>query len=277
MNLAISSLVALWLSLLAVTPRVSAQVIDLSAGRWVDLSHDYAEDTLYWPTADGFRKETVFEGHTEGGWYYTAYNVCTAEHGGTHIDAPVHFAEGRQSVDQIPFYRLIAPAVVIDVGAASAADPDYQASEEDIRAWEESHGRIPQGAIVLFNTGFANRWPEAESYMGTSDKGADAVAKLHFPGIHPEASRFLVRHRGVASVGIDTPSIDYGQSKDFMSHRILYQHDIPGFENLANLGALPASGALVVALPMKIKGGSGAPLRAVAFVPDEHGPAQASK
>ncbi len=246
----------------------AAQVVDFSAGRWVDLSHEYSEETLYWPTAEGFSKERVFEGEAEGGWYYTAYNISTAEHGGTHIDAPIHFAEGRQTVDQIPLYRLIAPAVVIDLRAAAAADADYQATQDDIRAWEAANGPIPQGAIVLFNTGFAGRWPNAESYMGTAAKGEAAVASLHFPGIHPDAARFLVRQRGIASVGIDTPSIDYGQSKDFMTHRILFEHDIPGFENLANLNALPASGALLVALPMKIKGGSGAPLRAVAFVPD---------
>lgn len=245
-----------------------AQVIDLSGGHWVDLSHEYSDETLYWPTADGFSKDTVFEGHTDGGWYYTAYNICTAEHGGTHLDAPVHFAEGRQSVEQIPLHRLIATAVVIDVREQADADPDYQATQTDIEGWEAGHGRIPPGAIVLFNTGFASRWPDAASYMGTGDKGAAAVARLHFPGIHPEAARFLVRQRSIAAVGIDTPSIDFGQSQDFMAHRILFAHDIPGFENLASLNELPAKGALIVALPMKIKGGSGAPLRVVAFVPD---------
>ena len=247
---------------------LQAQTIDLSSGRWVDLSHDYSAETLYWPTAERFSKETVFEGHTDGGWYYTAYNICTAEHGGTHIDAPVHFAEGRQSVDQIPLHRLIAPAVVIDVRTAAGADPDYQVSTADLQAWESQHGAIPAGSIVLFNTGFASRWPDARHYMGTADRGEEAVRMLHFPGIHPEAARFLVRQRGIASVGIDTPSIDFGQSQEFMTHRILFAHDIPGFENLASLDALPPIGALLVALPMKISGGSGAPLRVVAFVPD---------
>lgn len=246
-----------------------AQIFDLSAGHWVDLSHDYSADTLYWPTADGFSKETVFEGHTDGGWYYTAYNFCTAEHGGTHIDAPIHFSEGRQSVDQISLSRLITQAVVIDIRSASESDTDYQASRQDIETWESANGPVPEGAAVLFNTGFASRWPDADSYMGTGEKGEEAVAKLHFPGIHPETARFLVRERKVASVGIDTPSIDFGQSKEFLTHRILFVHDIPGFENLANLDALPPSGALLVALPVKIKGGSGAPLRAVAFVPDK--------
>lgn len=247
----------------------SAQVIDLASGHWVDLSHDYSADTLYWPTAEGFSKETVFEGHTDGGWYYTAYNFCTAEHGGTHIDAPVHFAEGKQSVDEISLDRLIAQAVVIDIRDSAAANPDYQATRADLEEWEAEHGRIPGGATVLFNSGFSDRWPNADAYMGTADKGPDAVAKLHFPGIHPDAATFLVRERAIASVGIDTPSIDYGQSKEFMTHRIFFGHDIPGFENLANLDQLTASGSLLIALPVKIKGGSGAPLRVVAFVPDD--------
>lgn len=246
-----------------------AQVLDLSAGTWVDLSHDYSSETLYWPTADGFRKETVFEGHTDAGWFYTAYNICTAEHGGTHIDAPIHFAEEGQGVDEISLDRLIAHAVVIDIRDASAANPDYQASRQDIERWEVENGQIPGGSSVLFNTGFSSRWPDADSYMGTSEKGAEAVAKLHFPGIHPDTATFLVRERSVATVGIDTPSIDFGQSQDFMTHRILFEHNIPGFENLTNLDALPPGGALLIALPMKIKGGSGAPLRVVAFVPDE--------
>ncbi|MDX1410444.1 MAG: cyclase family protein, partial [Saprospiraceae bacterium] len=213
--------VIMLIACLLAAPPVSAQIIDLSAGSWVDLSHDYSSETLYWPTADGFTKETVFEGHTDGGWFYTAYNICTAEHGGTHIDAPIHFAEEGQTVDQISLDRLIANAVVIDISEASQANPDYQATREDLEHWEAEHGQIPAGAAVLFRTGFASRWPNADSYMGTAEKGAQAVARLHFPGIHPEAARFLVRERGVASVGIDTPSIDYGQSQDFVTHRIL--------------------------------------------------------
>lgn len=260
---------ALSLALVATAPSLFAQVLDLSAGRWVDLSHEYSDETLYWPTEEGFEKNAEFEGHTDGGWYYTAYSFCTAEHGGTHLDAPVHFAEGRQTVERIPLYRLIAPVVVVDVSEQAGANADYQVSVADLQAWEASHGEVPQGAIVVFNTGFAERWPDREAYMGTAERGAQAVAKLHFPGIHPDAARFLVRHRGIASVGIDTPSIDYGQSKDFMTHRILFEHDIPGFENLARLDELPPTGAFMVALPMKIRGGSGGPLRAVAFVPDD--------
>jgi kynurenine formamidase len=244
---------------------VQAQTIDLGKGRWLDLSHAYSEDTLYWPTASTFHKETVFEGETEGGFYYTAYDIRTAEHGGTHVDAPIHFYAGRRTVDQLPLESLIGAGVVIDVTAKSSADPDYQLSAADIEAWETDHGPIAGGSIVLVRTGYARYWPDAGQYLGTAERGAGAVPKLHFPGIHPDAAELLVA-RGIAAVGLDTASVDYGQSTDFMTHRILYEANIPGFENLADLSGLPATGAFIVALPMKIAGGSGAPLRIVAFV-----------
>ena len=130
-----------------------------------------------------------------------------------------------------------------------------------------SNGRLPDGAILLFRTGFSKYWPDRKAYMGTDERGPDAVAKLHFPGLSRELARFLVEQRKVAAVGLDTPSLDYGQSKDFIVHRTLLGANIPGFENVANLDQLPAKGATVVALPTKIRGGSGAPLRIVALVP----------
>jgi kynurenine formamidase len=246
----------------------AGHALDLSGGRWVDLTHPFSAETIYWPTADGFEKETVFEGQTEGGYYYSAFNYRAAEHGGTHLDAPVHFAEGRRAADQIPLERLIGPAVVVDVSSKTAGDRDYQIAPDDVLAWEAEHGRIPAGAIVLFDTGSARFWPDRVKYMGTDERGAGAVAKLHFPGIHPDTARFLAEERAIGAVGLDTPSLDHGQSKDFLTHRVLGERDIPGFENVANLEGLPPTGATVVALPMKIQGGSGGPLRIVAFVPN---------
>jgi kynurenine formamidase len=245
-----------------------AQQVDFSTGQWVDLSHGYSEQTLYWPTASGFRKSTVFEGFSDGGWYYTAYDISTAEHGGTHIDAPIHFYPERDTVDKVPLERLIGYAVVIDVSNAVNDDPDYQASSEDLQRWEAEHGMVPAGSIVLIRTGFAAHWPDAKAYLGTDQRGDEAVALLHFPGIHPGLARALV-HRQIGAVGIDTASVDFGQSDDFMTHRVLFEANIPGFENLADLTALPPKGAFIVALPMKIEGGSGAPLRIAAFVPGD--------
>lgn len=255
---------------LALLTPASCTVEEKSAapkGRWVDLSHDLAEDSAFWPTAEGFRHEVASYGKTPGGWFYSSYNINLSEHGGTHLDAPIHFAEGKQTADKIPLDRLIGPAAVIDVAAASSANRDYRFTIADVENWERANGRLPDGAILLFRTGFSKYWPDRKAYMGTDERGPDAVAKLHFPGLSGELAQFLVEQRKVAAVGLDTPSLDYGQSKDFIVHRTLLGHDIPGFENVANLEQLPPKGAMVVALPTKIRGGSGAPLRIVAQLP----------
>ena len=240
-------------------------VFDGSGGRWIDLSYVYSEETLYWPTEDGFQLEELAYGETEAGYFYSSYKISTAEHGGTHLDAPIHFSRGGMSAEQIPLDRLIAPAVVVDV--AARAIPDYLIGVGDLEEWERTHGRIPDGAILLLRTGWGERWPDRLGYLGTERTGPEAVAELHFPGIHPEAARWITDQRNVAAVGIDTPSIDYGQSTGFEAHVIIYGSDIPGFENVANLQEIPEVGAFVVALPMKVAGGSGGPLRIVAFVP----------
>jgi kynurenine formamidase len=239
---------------------------DLSTGQWIDLTHAFNGESVYWPTAKMFSKETVFEGETEGGWYYSAYNFSAAEHGGTHIDAPIHFAEGAHTTDQVPVERLIGPGVVIDVGGQVSKDVDYQISARDIERFEREHGRIPRGAIVLLNTDRAKLYPDRERYMGTAERGEEAVAKLHFPGLGKDGAELLVE-RGVAAVGIDTPSIDHGQSKTFATHVVLMTNNIPAFENVADMSSLPPTGSTIVALPMKIEGGSGGPLRIVALVP----------
>ena len=237
------------------------------AGEWVDLTHEFSPETLYWPTAPRFELTVESRGETASGYWYEAYSFRGAEHGGTHIDAPVHFAKGRRGVDAIPVERLIGPACVIDVSAAALQDADYQVTVGDIQAWEQQHGAIPAGAIVLLRTGYAAFWPDAARYLGTAERGAAAVAKLHFPGLHPQAARWLAAERRLDAIGIDTPSIDFGQSRLFEAHRVLFARNIPAFENVANLDRLPAAGAWVVALPMKIRGGSGAPLRIVALLP----------
>jgi kynurenine formamidase len=232
----------------------------------VDLTHPFDADTVFWPTEEGFRLETGFEGETEGGYYYLSNRYAAADHGGTHLDAPRHFARGRATAEAVPLSRLMGPACVIDVSARAQADRDFRLGATDIEAWETAHGTIPAGCIVLMNTGYARHWPDRSRYMGTDKRGAEGVAALHFPGFSEESARLLAE-RGVAAVGIDTPSIDYGQSQDFRVHRYLYARDIPGFENVAALSALPPTGGFVIALPMKIANGSGAPLRIIALVP----------
>jgi kynurenine formamidase len=237
------------------------------AGELVDLSHAYDGNAIFWPTAAPFRLEKVADGVTPAGYYYASNNFFTSEHGGTHLDAPMHFAQGKHSADQVPLDRLVAPAVVIDVTEAATGSADYQVTTADFERWEAQHGPISSDAIVLVRTGFSRHWPDAARYLGTAERGEQAVPKLHFPGLHPDAARWIVANRPIKAIGIDTASIDYGQSTLFESHRILYAENIPAFENLTALERLPATGAVVVALPMKITGGSGAPLRAIAVVP----------
>src|SRR5688572_30580707 len=252
-------------------PAPAAEPPLFPAGELVDLSHAYDQQTIFWPTSERFRLQKDADGVTPAGFYYASNSFFTAEHGGTHLDAPVHFAQGKQSVDQIPLERFFGPAVLVDVTQASEANADYQVTVEDLTRTEADGGAIPADAIVLLRTGFSRRWPDAARYLGTAERGAEAVAKLHFPGLHPDAARWLLTNRRIRAVGIDTASIDYGQSTQYESHRALFERDVPAFENLTALERLPARGAFVIALPMKIGGGSGAPLRAIAVVPTSGG------
>ena len=204
-------------------------------GQWIDLTHEFSEDTIYWPTADSFKKTAVFEGHTDKGFYYTAYNFSAAEHGGTHLDAPIHFFETRNTVDEIPVEQLIGPGVVVRIADKVATDRNYQLSVGDVQAWEKEHGTIADGAIVLIDTGSGKLWPNRKEYMGTDERGEEAVRKLKFPGIHPATAKFLATERKIKAVGLDTPSLDYGGSTHFETHQILFEKNIPGFENVANL------------------------------------------
>jgi kynurenine formamidase len=236
------------------------------AQRAIDLSYPFDANTVYWPTAEGFKLETDFEGVAEGGYYYSAYRYSAAEHGGTHLDAPVHFAKGRNTVDQIPLDQLIGPGIVVDVVSQCSANVDYLVSVADLQNWEKQHGKIKPGTILFLRTGFGKFYPDKGKYLGTDERGQAAVPKLHFPGLDPEAAKWLTQNRAVKAIGLDTASIDRGQSTTFESHRILFEKNIPAFENVANLDQLPAKGFSVIALPMKIKGGSGGPLRIIAML-----------
>lgn len=251
------------------TPKMDSTPFPIlsSEAEIVDLTYAYDSETIFWPTASGFEKTTDFEGVTPGGYYYSAYSFSMAEHGGTHLDAPVHFSEGKRSSDQIPLEHLMGEAILIDVRQQAAQNRDYLVAISDFEDWESRNDRIPDGSIVLLRTGFGSFWPDREKYMGTSERGDDAVSDLHFPGIDPEAASWLVNERSIHAIGLDTPSIDRGQSSLFETHQILFEADIPAFENVANLDRLPEQGFVVIALPMKIRGGSGGPLRIIALLP----------
>ena len=257
---------SLVLVLIFVVPVMAQRAPVLPSDRLVDLSYPFDASSVYWPTAEPFKLDTDFEGVTDKGYFYSAYRYSAAEHGGTHLDAPVHFAKGHHTVDEIPLEQLMGNGIVIDVTSQCASNADYLVSVADFQNWEKKNGRIAPGTIVFLRTGFGKRYPDRKSYLGTDERGAAAVAKLHFPGLDPAAARWLTLNRSIKAIGLDTASIDYGQSTLFESHRILFEKNIPAFENVANLDQLPVKGFSVIALPMKIKGGSGGPLRIVALM-----------
>jgi len=243
-----------------------AQVLDLSRYELVDLTHPFDARTIYWPTSPhGFELQRLSYGRTEKGYFYSAYAFSAPEHGGTHIDAPIHFSDSGHTVDKVPLSQLVGAAYVIDISSAAARDRDYRLSVADVQSFEREHGRIPAGAIVLLRTGWDRKWPDRKAYMGDDTPG-DA-SRLHFPSFGAEAVRLLVEQRRVGAIGVDVASIDYGQSTEFEVHQIVAAHNVVGLENLRGLEELPPVGAIVIALPMKIENGSGGPLRAVALVP----------
>jgi kynurenine formamidase len=245
---------------------LNAQQIDLATAKLIDLTHSFNSQTLYWPTSPTrFKIEKLAYGPTPAGYFYSANTISAPEHGGTHLDAPIHFAEHGNTADKIPLSQLIAPAVVIDITAQSAKDRNYRLTVADVQRFERRYGRIRPGTAILLRTGWSKFWPNAKAYLG--DDTPNDASKLSFPSYGVDAVKLLVQDRKVAALGADVASIDYGPSTDFMVHRIALGANVPGFENLDNLDRLPATGVVLVALPMKIENGSGGPLRAVAIVP----------
>jgi kynurenine formamidase len=238
--------------------------------RLIDLTHSFGPETVVWPTEENFHLITQQAGDTPGGYYYASNRLEMAEHGGTHMDAPIHFSKGGQTLDQIPIERLVGAAVRIDMTSQCGDDRDYRVTIQDLERWETAHGPIPTSTIVLIETGFARYWPSRPQYLGTDLTGPEAVRALHFPGLHHDAAAWLVRERQVKAVGIDTASIDHGQSATFDTHVALLSKNVPVFENLADVHRLPDRGFDVIALPMKIAGGTGGPLRIIAVVPAAH-------
>jgi kynurenine formamidase len=249
---------------LAVGGAVPEALADIPEDRLVDLSHPYDDRTVFWPTAPPFRLTRDAAGIGPEGYWYASNSLCLSEHGGTHLDAPYHFAKEGWTTERLPLRSLIGRACVIDVRQACAANPDHAATLQEVSDFEARHGAIPAGAIVVLWTGWSERWPDRRRYLGDDTPG-DA-SRLHFPGLSAEAARALAQRR-IAGVGIDTASIDPGNSRDFQAHRLLAAANVYNLENLAHVGRLPPVGATLIALPMKIGGGTGGPVRVVAVLP----------
>ncbi len=249
--------------LLAATPYCAA-----AGEKLLDMTFPFAEESIYWPTDKPFTPTVVFKGITEGGYWYASNQYAASEHGGTHVDAPIHFSKDGRAVGQVPLEEWIGPAVKIDVTDKSLANRDYQLTVADILAWEKRHGAIPQGAWVIMQSGIDGRfYPDRKEVLGTEKTGKAAVAELHFPGFSPEAVAFLLAKRQITGIAIDTPSIDPGTSRDFRAHRELCGAQKLALENIANLDRLPESGAMLYVIPMFIKDGTGAPARVFAVLP----------
>ncbi|MGH9862845.1 MAG: cyclase family protein, partial [Candidatus Acidiferrales bacterium] len=219
--------------------------------RIVDLSYALSEKNPAWP-GDTRTFEARINARPEEAGYFTR-SFWMLEHFGTHLDAPAHFPPGRTTVDLISATRLFGPAAVIDLRAQAAENPDTLLSAEDVRGWEKRHGRIPAGAIVLARTGWAARWLDEKRYRNMDEAGV-----MHFPGFSVEAVKLLIE-RGVNGLGIDTLSVDTGASKNFEVHHLSHGADLYHLENLADLSALPESGAYLIVAPIKLEGGSGGP------------------
>ena len=229
----------------------------------IDLTYPLSPDSLYWPTGSRFEHQQLDWGMSEGGYWYASAAFSSPEHLGTHLDAPIHFGENGWANADIPIERLFAHGVVIDITSKSNASADATLSVDDIEAWEQRNDTLQEGSIVIVRTGWASGWPDWETYYGSSTP--TDVATLHFPGISPEAAQALV-NRGIFGVGIDTASIDPGNSSTFEAHQILAAANVFNLENLTNVDGLPEAGFDIIALPMKIKDGTGGPARVVAIV-----------
>jgi len=232
----------------------------IAAGRTrvLDLSYAISDKLVPWPGDDrGFEAQVKATVERDG--YFTR-SFWMLEHYGTHMDAPIHFPPGTTPVDKIPVKNLFGPAVVLDVRVDGEKDPDYLLPAARVEEWERHHGRIPAGAIVLLRTGWASRYPDAKRY-----RNQDAEGTMHFPGFSVEAAKLLVA-RGVSGLGCDTMSVDPGNSKDFAAHRVTLGAGLYHLENLADLNALPETGAFVIAAPIKLQGGSGGAVRVFAVL-----------
>jgi kynurenine formamidase len=246
------------------TPGFGAGLV-IDTAKLIDLTYTFDSSTIYWPTEHPFVHQFEHYGMTLGGYFYSSGKFAAPEHGGTHMDAPIHFSKDGISADQVPMAAMVGPAAVIDFSERAAIDPDAMLNEGDVRKWESAHGNIPDGAIVVARSGWGRYWPDKKSYLGTNKFGD--VAHLRFPGFSAGAAKFLLNHRKVAAIAIDTPSMDPGSSKDFPVHRLWLGAGKPGFENMAQADKLPESGATLFCIPMKIGKGTGAPTRIFALLP----------
>ena len=241
---------------IAATPAEAAPVRPTRFSNVLDLTHILGPDTPLFSDEDPSFSIKPFVTH-ESGYYGNVISYW--EHVGTHMDAPIHFDPQGLFVDQIAPQNLVVPAVVINITAKAQRDPDALVTPDDIRAYERRYGRIPTNAAVLLASGWGARIGSKVTH-----RNADASGVMHFPGFGKEAVDFLIAERSVAGIGVDTLSLDHGPSTTFAVHYTWLSTARWGLENLANLEAIPPSGATLFVGAPRIASGSGGPSRVLA-------------
>jgi isatin hydrolase len=253
---------------------LSALVADLAAGRItvVDLTQPLGPDTpviglpSIFASSPGVSIDVISRYDDKGpAWYWNTIRM--GEHTGTHFDAPVHWISGRDladnTTDTLPVRQFIGPACVIDISTEVSGNEDYLLDVDTLERWESRHGRIPSGAWVLLRSGWSRR--AGDAFLNVRDNGP------HAPGFDQRTSMLLATHRDVLGVGVETIGTDAGQAgtfdPPFPNHHIMHGHGKLGLASLCNLDRLPATGAVLIAAPLKLVNGSGSPVRAIALVP----------
>ena len=221
-----------------------------------DLTHVTSPQLPVYPA---FTPIQITERYTLARDGFFANEVSFHEHTGTHLDAPIHFAEGGLTADQIPAEALIAPLAIVSITDRAERDPDAMVMVDDILRWESRHGHLPDGAFVAMDSGWEQRASDAGAFFNT-----DADGVMHFPGYSAEAALFLTERRNIVGVGVDTLSLDTGSSQDFVSHLTFLPAGIYGVELMANLGTVPRSGATIIVGGPKHQDASGGPARILA-------------
>jgi len=242
---------------------------------YVDLTHPVGKGSIAWPTNAQFTVTKMFRDQIGGdhGFWYESRDFSQAEHSGTHLDAPAHFAKGKWRVDDIPLEKLIGPGVTVDISAkVDEEGPDTELSVSDLIHWEVEHGAIPVRGVVIVRTGQGRFYNNRTLYFGRPEGiqvPENDTEHLHFPGVGDDAARWLVKEREIVGLGIDTASTDRGQSRDFLTHRVLGEANVWGVENLARTEDLPPRGFQVHCMVHYLEGGSGGPARVVAILNSE--------
>ncbi|XP_020903586.2 uncharacterized protein LOC110242002 [Exaiptasia diaphana] len=237
--------------------------------KWIDLSHPFVEnETIYWPGEKPFQLELGYQGMITRNVFLRYFSFGAGEHGGTHIDAPNHFIEDGIPVDKIKINQVVGDGIVVNISSKAEKNPNAELEISDLEDWEKKHGRMPDEPVVFLYSGWGKFYPDKVKYFGTNS--TNDFTKFRFPGLHPNAAKWLIKNRKIKLFGLDTPSLDKGQSReDVPTHKVLLGSGVPGIENVASLHRLPPRGFEVFAAPMKIKGGSGGPCRVFARIAEK--------